>query len=94
MSLARLKVASLCHVSEVVDYWGEASGKLDANPEYLRDNESGRSYLYNKGLVLVSSKYVPSSHITHERTLKRLLAVENFGGHQRTTNPPLPGVFL
>lgn len=74
MSLARLKVASLCHVSEVVDYWGEASGKLDANPEYLRDNESRRSYFanYNKGLVLVSSKYVPSSHITHERTLKRL----------------------
>ncbi|KAH3167449.1 hypothetical protein KXV52_001756 [Aspergillus fumigatus] len=54
MSLARLKVASLCHVSEVVDYWGEASGKLDANPEYLRDNESRRSYFanYNKGLVL------------------------------------------
>jgi hypothetical protein len=74
MSLARLKVASLCHVSGVVHYLGEASGKLDANPEYLRDNGSGRSYFakYNKGLVLVGRKNVPSSHITHERTLKRL----------------------
>lgn len=73
LSLAHLKATSLSHVNDSRFHLRDRSLRVDAKPKYLRDNEKGHSYFaeYNKGLVFVGRKTVPSQ-VAHERSLKRL----------------------
>ncbi|KAG2000837.1 hypothetical protein GB937_010779 [Aspergillus fischeri] len=62
LSLAHLKATSLSYVNDSCFHLRDRSLRVDAKPKYLCDNEKGHSYFaeYNKGLVFVGRKTVPS----------------------------------